>query len=458
MRVIILGAGQVGGTLAQNLVQEDNDVTLIDIDDVCLQKLQRRLDIQIVQGNASHPSSLIKAGIQQADMLIAVTNCDEVNMIACFVAYNLFQTPSKIARIRTEDYSEYPTLFSNDAIPIDVCISPEELVTSHIINLVKYPGTTQILEFADGKLLLMTIKINAEDGICGKNIKQVERLLWDLPVKLVAIFRKKKTVAKTEDLILIPKDSLTFVVEADKIQNVLQALGCYVKPNKRVIIAGGGHIGCKLARELENFYQVKIIEHNINSATKLADTLDKATVLDGDIADKNLLLNENIEFTDVFCAVTNDDEANIMASLQAKNLGAKYTMALVNRDAYVDLIDDSSIDYAISPQLITIGSILTKLRRGNMVKVYRLQHDEAEAIELIIRGSESTSSVIGRKIADIDLPQNCLIASVVRDEKIHITNDDFVLQDKDHVILLILKRRVIRQVESLFQVNLSFMS
>ncbi len=458
MRVIILGAGQVGGTLAKNLAREDNDVTLIDIDEACLQKLQHRLDIQIVNGNASHPNTLLKAGIQQADMLIAVTNSDEVNMIACFIAYNLFQTPSKIARIRTDNYSEYPSLFANGAIPIDVCISPEKLVTDHIINLIKYPGATQILEFADGKLLLMTVRINVTYEIYGKNIKQIERLLGNLQVKIVALFRNKKSVLITEDLVLIKKDVISFMVSAVDIQKVILVLGCFVEPNKRIIIAGGGHIGCKLAQQLENSYQVKVIDHNINSALQLADSLNKATVLDGDIADKNLLLNENIEFTDVFCAVTNDDEANIMASLQAKNLGVKYTMALVNRDAYVDLIDDSSIDYAISPQLITIGSILTKLRRGNMVKVYRLQHDEAEAIELIIHGSESTSNVIGRKISDIDLPQSCLITSVVRQEKVHIIDSDFVLQDKDHVILLLLKKKFIRQVESLFQVNLSFMS
>jgi len=458
MKVIILGAGQVGGTLAYNLVQEDNDVTLIDIDDICLQKLQHRLDIQTIQGNASHPSVLLKAGIQQADMLIAVTNCDEVNMISCFIAYHLFKTPSKIARIRTEDYSEYKSLFSNEAIPIDVCISPEELITSHIINLVKYPGTTQILEFAEGRLLLMTIKITLTDGMRGKNIKQIERLIGNLQAKVVAVFRNKVLIVKTEDFILMQNDSLTLIVESKEIQYVLQALGSFVKPNKRIIIAGGGHIGQKLARELENYYQVKVIEHNINSATRLADSLNKAMVLDGDIADKNLLLNENIEFTDVFCAVTNDDEANIMASLQAKNLGAKYTMALVNRDAYVDLIDDSSIDYAISPQSITIGSILTKLRRGNMVKVYRLQHEEAEAIELIVFGNEKTSRVIGRRIADIDLPQSCIITSVVRNQKVFITNDDFILQDKDHVILLLLQKRAVRQVESLFQVNLSFTS
>lgn len=458
MRVVILGAGQVGGTLAQNLVNEDNDITLIDIDESRLQKLQHRLDIQTVLGSASHPNTLIEAGIQQADMLIAVTNSDEVNMLGCLVAYNLFQTPSKIARIRSENYAAYPELFNESSIPVDVRISPERLITDHIVNLIKYPGTTQILEFADGKLLLMTIKIGAGDNIYGKNVKQLERLLAGLQVNIVAIFRNKSAKEITDEFVFMQKDSISFMVLAADIQKILMVLGCAENPNKRIMIAGGGHIGNRLAKVLEGSYQVKIIEHNPKSAARLAENLDKAMVLDGDIADKELLLNENIEFTDVFCAVTNDDEANIMASLQAKSLGVKYTMALVNRDAYVDLIDDSSIDYAISPQLITIGKILTKLRRGNMVKVYRLHHDEAEAIELIIHGTEYTSRVIGRRIKDIDLPPSCLITAVVRESQVYIANNDFVLQDNDHVILLLLKRRFIRQVEALFQVNLSFMS
>lgn len=458
MRVVILGAGQVGGSLAQNLVNEDNDITLIDTDDVRLQKLQHRLDIQTVSGSAAHPDTLLKAGIQQADMLIAVTNSDEVNMLGCLVAYNLFQTPSKIARIRSENYLEHPALFSQKSIPVDVCISPERLVKDHIVNLIKLPGTTQILEFAAGKLLLMTIKVNVEDGIYGKNISQLTRILDNLQAKVVAVFRNKNSLPITDDCVLMQKDIISFVAASSDMQKVLMVLGCAEKPNKRIIIAGGGHIGTRLAKALESDYHVKVIEHNPKSAENLAEKLNKAMVLDGDIADKDLLLNENIEFTDVFCAVTNDDEANIMASLQAKNLGVKYTMALVNRDAYVDLIDDSSIDYAISPQQITIGSILTKMRRGNMIKVYRLQHDEAEAIELIIHGSESTSKVIGRKIGDIDLPPSCIITAVVRDTNVYITDAEFVLADRDHVIILLSKKRFIRQIESLFQVNLSFMS
>lgn len=458
MRVVILGAGQVGGSLAQNLVNEDNDITLIDVDEERLQKLQHRLDIQTVIGSAAHPDTLLKAGIQQADMLIAVTSSDEVNMLGCFVAYNLFQTPSKIARIRSENYLEYPSLFTEKSIPVDVCIRPERLIKDHIVNLVRFPGITQILEFAAGKLLLMTFKINVEDSIYGKNIRQLARLLDDLQASVVAVFRNKKSLSITDDFVFMQRDVISFIVAASDMQKVLIALNRFAKPNKRIIIAGGGHIGARLAKDLENDYQVKVIEHNHKSAERLAEKLNKAMVLDGDIADKDLLLNENIEFTDVFCALTNDDEANIMASLQAKNLGVKHTMALVNRDAYVDLIDDSSIDYAISPQQITIGSILTKLRRGNMVNVYKLQYDEAEAIELIIHGSERTSRVIGRRISEIDLPPSCLIIAVVRGSNVYITNPDFTLANEDHVILLLLKRRFIRHVESLFQVNLSFMS
>ncbi|OGV36591.1 MAG: Trk system potassium transport protein TrkA [Legionellales bacterium RIFCSPHIGHO2_12_FULL_35_11] len=458
MRIIILGAGQVGGSLAQNLVNEDNDITLIDTDEQRLFELKHRLDIQTVHGSASHPKILLQAGIKQADMVIAVTNSDEVNMIGCFIAYNLFQTPSKIARIRSENYYEYPAIFENNAMPIDVRISPEQLVTEHIINLVDYPGTTQILDFYNGQILLMTIKINLDDGMHGKNIQQITRLLDSLDVKIVALFRRKVSIPVTNDCILIKNDSISFIASSEAIQPTLVVLGCYVEPNKRIIIAGGGNIGKRLAISLERRYQVKVIDHNSVSAAKLAAHLEKATVLEGDIADKDLLVNENIEFTDVFCAVTNDDEANIMACLQAKKLGVKYTMALVNKDAYVDLIDDSSIDYAISPQHITIGSILTKLRRGNMIKVHRLQHDEAEVIELIINGDEQTSRVIGRKIEEIEFPPGCMLAAVARDGEVFIIDSDFVLQEKDHVIILLLKKRYIRQLESLFQVNLSFMS
>lgn len=455
MRIVILGAGQVGGTLAYNLARENNDITVVDVNEDHLRELQHRLDIQTIYGCASHPNILIAAGIERADMLIAVTNSDEINMVGCQIAYSLFRTPTKIARIRCQDYYDYPQLFHNDHVPIDVCISPEKLVTEHIENLIDYPGTTQVLEFADGRLLLIVIKPLPGGVMVGKTIQQLYEHLNAIDARVVALFRDKSAMAPEMHCEIKIGDDLLFVASPQAIQQVLIALGRYTHPNRRIIIAGGGHIGTKLAQTLENRYRIKVIDHNMSRANELANRLHKGTVLQGDIADRDLLINENIEFTDVFCAVTNDDEANIMSSLQAKRLGARHTMALVNRNAYVELIEDSSIDYAISPQLITIGRILTKLRRGNMIKVHRLKNGDAEAIELIVRGDKNSSQVIGRELSAIELPPGSSIMAVVREDKIYLNAPHLVIQAGDHVIVLLLKRRYVRQIEALFQVNLA---
>lgn len=458
MRIVILGAGQVGGTLARNLIGENNDVTIVDLNEDRLRELQHRLDIQTIQGSAAHPNVLISAGIEQADMLIAVTNSDEINMMGCQIAYSLFRTPTKIARIRSQFYYDYPQLFCNDHVPVDVCISPEKLVTDHIENLIDYPGATQVLDFADGRLLLVTIRPLPAGIMVGKTIQQLYDHLAPIEARVVAIFRNKTAIEPSDNCEIKFGDDVFFVASPQAIVQVLSALGRNTHPNRRVIIAGGGHIGSKLAQTLENRYRIKIIDHNIARASDLASQLHKSTVLQGDIADRDLLVNENIEFTDVFCAVTNDDEANIMSCLQAKRLGTRHTMALVNRNAYVELIEDGSIDHAISPQLITIGSILTKLRRGNMIKVHKLKNGEEEAIELVIHGDQQTSQVIGRQLVEIDLPPGCSIIAVIRGEKIHMPSPQLVIEQSDHVVVLLLKKRYLRQIESLFQVSLTFMS
>ncbi len=458
MRIVILGAGQVGGTLASNLAHEDNDITLVDLNEARLRDLQHRLDIQTVQGSGAYPNVLINAGIEQADMLIAVTNSDEVNMIGCQIAYSLFRTPTKIARIRSQYYYDYPQLFHDDHIPVDACISPEKLVTEHIVNLINSPGANQVLEFAEGRVLLVTIKALPDSPMVGKTIHQIYQHLQPIEVRIVAIFRGKVAIELDENCVISIADNILFAASPAAIQQALIVLGCYTHPNHRIMIAGGGHIGTQLAKSLENQYRIKIIDRNLMRASELASKLHKGTVLQGDIADRDLLVNENIEFTDVFCAVTNDDETNIMSSLQAKRLGARYAIALINRNAYVELIEDSPIDHPISPQLITIGSILAKLRRGNMIKVYRLQNNEAEVIELITHGDKLTSQVIGRKLSEIELPPSCSIAALTRGNRVLMPTPELVLEPGDHVVLLVLTRRDVRQVELLFQVSLSFMS
>ena len=458
MRIVILGAGQVGGSLAKNLAHDDNDITLIDTDEDKLRNLQHRLDIQTVIGNAAHPNVLIQAGIEQADMLIAVTNIDEINMMGCQIAYSLFRTPTKIARVRSRNYYEYDSLFTNDHIPVDVCISPELLVTQHINKLIEYPGTSQVLDFASGQVLLVTIKILPDGHMVGKNLEQLHEQLVDINARVVAVFRNHKSIKFNTDARIEKDDEVVFIASVNAIHQALIALGRYSHPNRRIMIAGGGRIGRRLAQTLEQSYRIKIIDHNQKQTTHLASQLKKATILQGDIADRELLINENIEFIDVFVAVTNDDEANIMSCLQAKKLGARHVMALVNRSAYVELIEDSSIDYAISPQHITIGSILAKLRRGDMVKVHRLKSSKAEAIEVIVHGNQQTSKVVGSMLHQLQLPPETSIAAIVRDQQVYMATPDFVIEEEDHIILLVLKRRYIKQVEHLFQVNLGFFS
>lgn len=456
MKIVILGAGQVGETVAENLVKEDNDVTLVDIDQSRLNELQQKLDIQTINGSAVQPNVLIKAGCEHADMLIAVTNSDEVNMLACFICYNLFRTPNKVARIRSQDFLNYPELFSDAKIPVDVCISPETLVTNQIKRLIEYPGTSQVLDFADGKLQLVIVKPQPGGVMVDKALKELYTHLSHIPMKIAAIFRDGAPVQLDEETVISIGDEVLFLASPDAIQRTLIALGRFNYLNHRVIIAGGGHIGKRLTQALEQDYRVKVIEHGLPRAEYLAAQLKKATILHGDVADRELLLNENIEFTDVFIAVTNDDEANIMSCLQAKKLGVKHVMALINRKAYVDLIEDSSIDFAISPHLTTISSILTKLRRGDMVSVYSLRSGQAEAIEVIAHGDESTSKVVGRMISEIKLPPECSIVAVIRAEEIILDVKDLILQPEDHIILLVMNKRYIRHVEQLFQVKIAY--
>lgn len=456
MKIVILGAGQVGETLAENLVREDNDITLVDIDAKRLGELQLKLDIQTIQGSAAQPNILIKAGCEHADMLIAVTNCDEVNMLACFISYNLFRTPNKVARIRSQDYLKHPELFSEQKLAIDVCISPELLVTNHIKRLIEYPGTSQVMDFAAKKLQLVVVKPQPGGVMIGKTLKQLYSHLTNIPMKVAAIFRDNKSLTLTDETELFIDDEILFLASPEAIQRTLIALGRFNYLNHRIIIGGGGHIGKRLTQALEKDYRVKVIEHGRPRAEYLATQVNKATILHGDVADRELLLNENIEFTDVFVAVTNDDEANIMSCLQAKKLGVTHVMALINRKAYVDLIEDSSIDFAISPHLTTISSILTKLRRGDMVSVYSLRSGNAEAIEVIIHGDENTSKVVGQKVSDIKLPPECNLAAVIRSNQVLLNTEQLILQAEDHAIILVMNKRYIRHVEQLFQVRIAY--
>lgn len=459
MKIIILGAGQVGTSVAQNLSTEANDITVVDQKADLLQDLQDRLDIRTVCGNAPHPEVLIQAGVEDADMLIALTNSDEVNMVACQVAYTLFRTPTKIARIRAVEYLHYhKQLFLPEALPIDVLISPEQLVTDYIGRLIQYPGALQVLDFADGKVGLVGVKAYYGGPLVGQALKTLPQHMPGIHTRVAAIFREGKPILPEGDTVIQADDEVFFIAARKNIRAVMSELRKLDKKIKRIILAGGGNIGTRLAKALENNFQIKIIERNTAVSRRISEQLARTIVLNGDAADQELLLEENIEHTDVFCAVTNDDEANILSAMLAKRLGARKVMALINRPAYVDLVESSgTIDVAISPQQATIGSLLSHVRRGDVVKVHSLRRGAAEAIEAIAHGDRSTSQVVGRKVEDIPLPPGTTIAALVRDDEVVICHHDTVIQAEDHVILFLVNKKHIRDVERLFQVSFGFL-
>jgi len=456
MKIIILGAGQVGGTLAQNLASEANDITVVDTDSERLHNLQDRLDIRTVVGKASYPYILRQAGGEDADMLIAVTSSDEVNMLACQIAYTLFRTPTKIARIRATAYITRNSLFNNDALPIDVIISPEQLVTNHIKRLIEHPGALQVVDFAQGKAQLVAVKAIHGGPLVGHEIRYLRQHMPSIDTRVAAIFRRDRAIMPEGSTIIEAEDEVFFIAAKSHIRAVMSELQKLENNYSRIIIAGGGNIGERLAEALETRYRVKVIEHNHSRCRQLSQNLRNTVVLQGMASDQDLLLEENIEQTDVFLAITNDDEANIMSSMLAKRLGARKVMAIINNPAYVDLVQGGDIDIAISPQQITIGSLLTHVRRGDMVNVHSLRRGAAEAIEAIAHGDQNSSKVVGRAIGEIDLPEGTTIGAIVRGEEVLIAHDNIVIKSDDHVILFLVDKRRIRDVERLFQVGITF--
>ncbi|MGI9201090.1 MAG: Trk system potassium transporter TrkA [Woeseiaceae bacterium] len=457
MKILILGAGQVGSSAAYHLSREEaNEVTVVDMRPDVLRELQDRLDIRTVVGHAAHPEVLGRAGANDADIVVALTDTDETNMVACQVAYTAFHTPTKIARIRAAEYMSAKDLFTQDAIPIDVRISPEQLVCEHVEQLILYPGASQVLDFANGRVRLVGAKADRDGLLVGQRIATLKEHIPNTEARIAAIYRDGRAMLPDGDTIIQENDEVFFIADRKDIRVFISEMRRLEDPVRRVVIAGGGNIGVRLALALEQTNQVKIIERDPVRARQISEQLNKAIVLVGDAADEDLLLEENIDNADVFCGLTNSEEANILSSMLAKRLGAHKVMALINRASYVDLVEAGSIDIAISPQQITIGSLLAHVRRGDVVKVHSLRRGAAEAIEAIAHGDKESSKVVGRAIEDIDLPKGAGIVALVRGEQVIIAHHDTVVESDDHVIMFLTDRRKIEHLETLFQVGVSF--
>ena len=457
MKILILGAGQVGGTLAENLASENFDITLVDTNGDRLRELRDRLDIQTIEGMASRPDVLRAAGAQDADMLVAVTNSDEVNMVACQVSFSLFKTPTKIARIRASAYTtQAGGLFSKEHMPIDVLINPEQVVTEHIERLIQFPGALQVLDFARGRAQLVAVKAYEDGPLVGQALATLREHVPGVDTRVAAIFRRDRAIMPQGDTVIEADDEVFFIAAKRDITAVMSELRGLEAPYKRIVIAGGGHIGERLAKVTAKGHHVKIIEYDADRAMGLADALDGAVVIQGDATDGDLLTNENIERTDVFCALTNDDEANIMSSMLAKRLGARKVMTLISKPAYVDLVQGGVIDVAISPQQATISELLAYVRRGDVARVHSLRRGAAEAMEAIAHGDSHSSKVVGRRLDEIRLPPGASIGALVRGDDVLSAHDSVVVESDDHVLLFLTDKRQVRAVENLFQVGLNF--
>jgi len=454
MKIVILGAGQVGRTAAYHLSREEaNDVTVVDTNQDVLRDLQGRLDIRTVVGNASYPTVLDAAGAAGAEVLIALTNSDEVNMLACEVAYTLYRTPTKIARIRSAEYTANAKLFSGEALSVDVWISPEQLVTEYVDRLIRYPGALQVLTFAAGRLRLVGVRAGAEAPLIGQPLRALREHLPDVDARIVAIYRDARSIDPEGDVAIEAGDEVFFLAERDQVRRVMGELRREDNPAKRVVIAGGGSIGFRLARMLEKTHYVKVIEREAKRARQISEVLEHAIVLNGDAADEELLIEENIDGADVFAALTNSEEANILSAMLAKRLGAAKVMALINKPSYAELMESGSIDIAISPQAITIGSLLAHVRRGDIVRVHSLKHGAAEAMEAIAHGDRGRSRVVGVAVGILALPDDARVGAIVRDQKVIMAHRDTVVEENDHVIIFLDDRRHVEQVERLFMTS-----
>ncbi len=473
MNIVILGAGRVGESVAESLASERNDITVIDTDPQRLRALQDRLDLRGVPGNGIQPSVLEEAGIGDADLFIACAPMDETNLVACKVAHDRFNVPTTIARLRSPEFEDGSALMHKaTGFAVDRVICPEESVTRYIGKLVEHPQALQVLEFAHGLVSLAAVRAVAGGPLVRHSLAEIPALVPAAQMRIVAIYRQDQALTALDGRTRIEPGAEVFVLAATQdIVTVLAALRERDHPVKRLMIAGGGKVGLRLARQVKDDLQVKIIETNRQRCDYLASQLPSdVLVLHGDSTDEELMGEENVQDMDLFVALTSDDEDNILACLLAKKMGARRVLALINRRAYAELVQGTQIDIAISPSQAVIGELLAYVRRGDVEAVHSLRRGAAEALEGIVRGDRKTCRLAGRRVEEIGLPPGAQVGAIVRglhrpdgseagddaQPQVLMAHHDTVIEPNDHVIVFVPHKRMVQQVEKLFQVSATF--
>ncbi|MCB2102325.1 MAG: Trk system potassium transporter TrkA [Rhodobacterales bacterium] len=457
MKVIIGGAGQVGYNIARHLALENNDVTVIDQSPDLIRRVSDSLDVQGLVGHASRPDILEKAAAGDADMIIAVTYADEVNMVACQVAHSLFDVPTKIARVRHQSYLSplWANLFSRDHLPIDVIISPEIEVARAVTRRLEVPGAFEMIPLVDDKVKLLGVRCETGCPVLHTPLRQLAQLFPDLNIVIVGILREGKAIMPAPDDYMLAGDEVYFVVDSRMMNRALAAFGHEEQEARRLLILGGGNIGHFLAQEIErehSWVNTKVIEGNKERAQLVAGTLEDTVVLHGDVLDPEILEEANVQQTETVVAVTNDDETNILASLLAKRYGTKRAITLLNKSTYESLVSSLGVDVVVSPRNITVSTILQHVRRGRIHSVHTLREGFGELIEA---EALETSSLVGAPLKDVNLPNGVLVGAIVRNGDVISPRGNTVIQAKDRVVLFATSDAV-RKVEKLFSVQLEY--
>lgn len=485
MKIIILGAGRVGQSVAESLVSEQNGITVIDTDARALRELESRFDLRGVVGNGIDPQVLAEAGAKDTDLLIACASMDETNLVCCKIAQTVFDIPTRIARVRSSSFAVDDPLLGKEGFAVDRIICPEESVTNYIRKLIQYPEAMQVRAFAGGRAALASVRARAGAPAVGQQIAQVRERMPELAMRIVAIYRRfmdepDRFVRCDGNTRIEPGDEVFMLAATEHVSEALKAInlpeGRPSRPVYRIMIVGGGQVSLRLAKKLAQTpgrFHVKIIEHNEQQCLRLSSELPaEVLVLEGDATDEGVLEEEGIEEVDLFLALTDDDEDNIMSSLLAKRMGARRVLSLINRRAYADLMHGTQIDIALSPAQAMLGEFLAYVRRGDVQAVHSLRRGVAEALEIVARGDRKSSRVVGRKVEELRLPEDVHIGLIVRgipegktceevakadlETEVIIPRSNTVIESGDHVVFFLPNKRLVRNVENLFRVSATF--
>ena len=449
MKILILGAGRVGSSLASTLSKQQYEVSIVDLNKNRLQRLQEDLDLATEVGHGSYPSTLKKAGADEETILLAVTNSDECNITSCQIAKSKFNVKKTICRLSDASYLNSLSAFGEKNI--DIAISPENEVTEHLVDLIKHPGAEQIESFANGSIKVVSVKAKKDGMLVNRELKSIESDMPDTNTFVPAIYRKGKPLIPDGKTIIKENDEIYFLAAESDIDSVVQEMRLQDNSSSRMMIVGGGKIGFALAKALEENYKIKIIDPSEDRCEIISNKLNRTIVLKGEGSDEELLKSENIENIDIFCSLTNDDETNIMSAFLAKKLGAKKTIIIVNNYTYINILPKNFVDLALSPQRLTVSMVLQHLAKGDVPQEVMLKMQSgAEAIEGIIHKNKFTENFFDRPISEIPLPKNGVIAAVIRQDEIFMHSKNLLLKPNDKIIVFILGKTEKENIDNLF--------